>query len=113
MRRDVQGIHGIGSCNEDGERFLEFCAVNNLTIMNTWFEKGQVNLGTWTHPATNQSHTIDSVLMRNGQRRLCCDGIQKCMLLVQSSHGERKTKDIQLARKRRKKCETHFPLAHS
>ena len=44
------------------------CAVHNLTIMNAWFEKRQVHLGTWTHPAIKQSH-----LMRNGQRILCCD----------------------------------------
>ena len=33
--RTVRGKHGLGSCNEAGEQLLEFCAVNNLTIMNT------------------------------------------------------------------------------
>ena len=45
-----------------GERLLEFCAVNNLTIMNTWFEKKEVHLATWKHPATKQSHMIDFVI---------------------------------------------------
>ena len=66
--REMQGKHGVGCCNEAGERLLEFCAVNDLTIMNTWFEKPQVHLATWKHPATKQAHMIDYVLMRKGQR---------------------------------------------
>ena len=68
MWREVRGKHVVGSCNEAGARFLEFCAVNDLTIMNTWFEKPQVHLATWKHPATKQAHMIDFVLMRKGQR---------------------------------------------
>ena len=71
--REVRGRHGVGSCNEAGERFLEFCAVNDLTTMNTWTEKPQVHLAPWKHPATKQSHMIDFVLMRKEQRRLCRD----------------------------------------
>ena len=41
----VHGKHGIGQCNDAGERFLEFCARNQFTIMNTWFEKKQHHLG--------------------------------------------------------------------
>ena len=52
--REVRGRHGIGRCNEAGETFLEFCSMNNLTIMNTCFEKPQVHLATWKHPATKQ-----------------------------------------------------------
>ena len=71
--REVRGLHGIGSCNEAGEQLLELCAVNNLTIMNTWFKKKPVHLGTWTHPATKQAHMIDFVMMRRDQRQLCTD----------------------------------------
>ena len=60
--REVRGRHGLGSCNEAGKKFLEFCAINNFIIMNTWFEKRQVHLATWKNPATKQPHTID--LMR-------------------------------------------------
>ena len=56
MWRLVQGRHGIGTCSEAGEQCLEFCAVNSLTIMNTWFEKPQVHVATWKHPATKQPH---------------------------------------------------------
>ena len=32
-------------------------SMNNLTIMNTCFEKPQVHLATWKHPATKQLHS--------------------------------------------------------
>ena len=44
--REVRGKHGVGSCNEAGTRLLEFFAVNDLTIMNTWLEKPLVHLTT-------------------------------------------------------------------
>ena len=63
----VRGKRGVGQCNEAGERFLEFCALNQFTIMNTWFEKKQHHLATWKHPATKQPHMIDYVVMRADQ----------------------------------------------
>ena len=57
--REVRGPHGIGTCNEAGEQLLELCAVNNLTIMNIWFKKKAVHLGTWIHPSTKQTHIYD------------------------------------------------------
>ncbi len=36
-----QGVirkHGIDERNLAGEDFLQFCAVNQLTVMNTWFQ---------------------------------------------------------------------------
>ena len=63
--KGVRGRHEIGTCNEAGEDLLEFCAVNNLTIMNTWFQKLEVHLATWKHLATKQSHMIDFALMRS------------------------------------------------
>ena len=54
--REVRVRHGVGSCNEAGERFLEFCAVNGLTIMNTWFKKPQVHLATG-NTLSPSSHT--------------------------------------------------------
>ena len=71
--RGVRGGHGVGCCNEAGERFLEFCTVNNFTIMNTWFTKKPMHLATWKHPATKQSFMIDYIVMRAGQRKLCTD----------------------------------------
>ena len=48
----VRGRHGVGECNEAGERFMELYAFDQFTIMNTWFEKKQDHLDMWKHPAT-------------------------------------------------------------
>ena len=69
----VRGRHGVGECNGAGQRFLEFCASNQYTIMNTWFQKKQHHLTTWKHPATKQMHMIDYIVMRADQRCLCTD----------------------------------------
>lgn len=55
----VVGKHGIDVRNEAGEEFLQFCALNQLTVMNTWFQKKNIHYGTWIHPATKWFHMID------------------------------------------------------
>ena len=71
--RGMRGKNGMGTCNEAGEKLLEFCAVNNLTIMNTWFIKKPIYLATWKHPATKQMHMIDYVMTCAEQRMFCTD----------------------------------------
>lgn len=71
--RGVRGRYGVGNCNEAGEDFLQFCTINNFTIMNTWFCKKPIHLATWKHPATRQMHMIDYVVMRAEQRAFCLD----------------------------------------
>ena len=69
-----QGVirkHGIDERNLVGEDFLQFCAVNQLTVMNTWFQKKDIYFGTWMHPAaTKKHHMIDLIVMR-GEQRAC------------------------------------------
>lgn len=69
----VLGRHGMHERNLAGVELLEFCAVNELSIMNTWFQKRQIHQGTWTHPATKKCHMIDFVVMRADQRVHCRD----------------------------------------
>ena len=69
----VIGKHGLDERNEVGEEFLQFCALNQLTVMNTWFQKKNIYYGTWIHQATKLSHMIDLVVMRAGQRVYCRD----------------------------------------
>jgi hypothetical protein len=66
-------IYGLHERNDAGEEFLEFCAFNRLTVMNSWFQKKELYLGTWMHPATKKQHTIDLVIMREKQRMFCTD----------------------------------------
>ena len=69
----VLGCHGIGKVNDQGMAFLQFCMINSLTIMNTWFEKRPYQKQTWQHPGTKVWHCSDYVLMRQNQRKLCND----------------------------------------
>ena len=71
--QDVRGRFGVGNCNAAGERLLMWCATNQLSIMNTWFQKPDFRRGTWKHPATKQYHMIDFVLMHRHQRARCHD----------------------------------------
>ena len=40
--RGTLGVHGLDERNNTGE---EFCATNQLTIMNSWFQKKEIHLG--------------------------------------------------------------------
>ena len=71
--RGILGRHGMTERNLAGHELLEFCAINNLSIMNTWFQKKEIHQGTWTHPATKRCLTIDFVMMRAEQRVHCKD----------------------------------------
>ena len=109
--RQTGGKHGLGSCNEAGERLLELCAVNNLTIINTWFEKREVHLATWKHPATKQSHMIDFVIMRRDQRQFCSDVRVHRSACCWTDHYMVKGKiQFQLPRKKNR-CKSSVPLA--
>eukprot|EP00117_Sycon_ciliatum_P024042 scpid108656/ scgid20279/ Craniofacial development protein 2; p97 bucentaur protein len=69
----VRGSYGLGLCNEAGRRLLMWCAVDQLSAMNTWFEKPEYKRGTWCHPATKQFHLIDMIIVRQSQRVHCKD----------------------------------------
>lgn len=72
---EVIGKHGLDERNLAGENFLQFCAVNQLTVMNTWFQKRNIYFGTWMHPATKKHHMIDLIVMRATQR-VCCKAMR-------------------------------------
>ena len=69
----VIGSHGRSERNTAGEDLLQFCSINQLSIMNTWFQKKEIHLNTWMHPATKKWHMIDFLVMRATQRIYCRD----------------------------------------
>ena len=75
----VLGRHDLDERSAAGEDFMQFCAsvhlcaMNQLSVMNTWFQKKTIHFGTWMHPATKQVHMIDSVVMKASQRAYCKD----------------------------------------
>ena len=62
-RNEVLGRYGLGKQNEAGERLVEFCASNELRIMNTWFEQPKRRLYTWTTPDGKHRNQIDYMLV--------------------------------------------------
>ena len=43
----VMDPHGIGECNDNGERLLDFCASNHMIVSNTWFQNKLLHQATW------------------------------------------------------------------
>ena len=72
MGGQVLGKHGLRVMNEAGLSLLSFCSMNNLAILNTYFEKRDIYKQTWQNPGINVWHSIGLVLMRQSQRR-CMD----------------------------------------
>ncbi len=100
----------MGVCNEAGVKMLEFCALNGLTAMNTMFEKKQVHMATWKHPATKQDHMIDVILMRKEQRKLCCD-VRACRSACCWSDRHLVRGKLQIYLPKRSKATNQAPLA--
>nr|XP_032527792.1 craniofacial development protein 2-like [Danaus plexippus plexippus] len=53
------GTHGLGGRNDNGERFLEFCQDNDLTIGGTLFIHGDHHKYTWNSPDGVTKNQID------------------------------------------------------
>ena len=68
----VLGMHGLGRMNEAGLNLLSFCAVDNLSIMNT-FMKREIYKQTWQLAGTKVWHSIDFFVMRHCQQNWCLD----------------------------------------
>ena len=59
--------------NEAGEALLSFCTLNQLSVMNIFFEKRSIHKHTWQHPSSEKWYCIDFVMMKQKQWRLCSD----------------------------------------
>ena len=53
---------------QNGNKLIEFCMLNGLLIMNTFFRKKRIHQGTWQHPRTKKWHMIDYVLTNKKYR---------------------------------------------
>lgn len=54
----VVGEYGLGSRNERGDRFVQFCRGNDLVIMNTFFKLPKRRLYTWRSPADAEHRVV-------------------------------------------------------
>ena len=65
------GIHGLGKMNEASLSLLSISCMNNLSIVNTFFEKRDIHKRMWQHPGMKDWHCIDYLLIK--QKQLCTD----------------------------------------
>ena len=66
--KGVIGSEGVGVTNENGERFLEFCAINDLVIGGTLFKHKDIHKFTWESPNHRDRNQIDHIAI-NGRCR--------------------------------------------
>ena len=58
------GKFGLGESNDRGERLLNFCALNNLCITNTFFKQKKIaKEWTWESPDGTTKNKIDYILI--------------------------------------------------
>ena len=65
----IMGRHGLGTMNENGERFAEFCSINGLTIGGTIFPHKQIHKATWRSPDGKTENQIDHICISSKFRR--------------------------------------------
>ena len=58
------GQFGVGTLNENGQRLLEFCTINNLCITNTYFRMKPQHKVSWRHPRSKHWHQLDLIITR-------------------------------------------------
>ena len=66
---EVMGRHGLGEMNENGERFADVCALNNLVIGGSVFPHKRIHKATWVSPDLITENQIDHVCIAKKFRR--------------------------------------------
>ena len=47
---EVMGTHGLGEASENGEKLMDFCALNKLVIGGSIFPHKRIHKATWVSP---------------------------------------------------------------
>jgi len=66
---EIMGRHGLGEMNENGERFADLCAMNNLVIGGSIFPHRRVHKATWVSPNLTTENQIDHICVSKKFRR--------------------------------------------
>ena len=86
--RSVIGPHGMGDCNGNGERLLDFCSNNQLLVTNTWFKHKPIHKTTWFRNGNRSrpGHIIDYILVNRRFRSSILDTRVYRSVLHESDH---------------------------
>ena len=82
----VMGIHALGTMNENGERFADLCALNNMVIGGSIFQHKTIHKATWISPDKATENQIDHVCINKRFRRSLQDVRVKRGADVASDH---------------------------
>ena len=66
---DIMGTHGLGQMNENGERFADLCALNQLVIGGSIFPHKCIHKATWISPNHVTENQIDHISISRKFRR--------------------------------------------
>ena len=66
---DIMGTHGLGQMNENGERFADLCALNQLVIGGSIFPHKRIHKATWISPNHVTENQIDHICISRKSRR--------------------------------------------
>jgi exonuclease III len=66
---EVMGQQGLGEMNENGERFADLCAANNLVIGGSVFSHRRIHKATWISPDLSTENQIDHICIAKKFRR--------------------------------------------
>ena len=81
------GHHGLhGERSENGERFVELCASNNMVITTTLFPHKDIYKHTWVSPDTRTKNQIDHAAVCGKFKRSVLDTRSFCGADVSSDH---------------------------
>lgn len=57
------GPYSVDKMNENGERLVDFCLMNDLIITNTFYKHKPIHQYTWMHPGNKQWHLLDYIII--------------------------------------------------
>ena len=70
---DTIGTQGLEQMNENGERFAEMCALNQLVIGCSIFPHKRIHKATWRSPDHETENQIDHICIKQRFGRSCKD----------------------------------------
>ena len=69
---EVMETQGVGEMNENGERFADTCALNNVTIGDSMSTHKRMHKNTWVSPDHLTKNHIDHICIGKRFRRSRC-----------------------------------------